>query len=91
VNYLILLNYFIFIFHIFLFPDPFYWAWLEQAKIPFSEYTRQRVLPQIDDPDFVRDLCLDLRKLFSVGFCVFYFSFKEFFIVFMITKAKIMI
>ena len=47
--------------------DPFYWAWLEQAKIPFSDHTCQKVLPLIDDPDFVRDLCMELRKLFLVG------------------------
>lgn len=46
--------------------DPFYWAWLDQAKIPFSEQSRQKVLPLIDDPDFVRDLCMELRKLFRV-------------------------
>uniref|UniRef100_A0A914UL90 Phosphatidylinositol 4-kinase type 2 n=1 Tax=Plectus sambesii TaxID=2011161 RepID=A0A914UL90_9BILA len=44
---------------------PYYWAWLPFAKEPFSEETIAHVLPQIDDTDFVRDLCEDLRKIFQ--------------------------
>ncbi|KFD69151.1 hypothetical protein M514_02969 [Trichuris suis] len=44
---------------------PFHWAWLKQAREPFSEETRKLVLPHIDDLDFVMELCDDLRKLFE--------------------------
>ena len=49
--------------------DPFHWAWLPQAKIPFSEEIRSLVGPHIDDLDFVMDLCEDLRHLFEVSLC----------------------
>lgn len=44
---------------------PFYWAWLPQAKQPFSDATRDHLLHQISDLDFVSDLCDDLKKLFE--------------------------
>ncbi|XP_072352610.1 phosphatidylinositol 4-kinase type 2-beta-like [Scyliorhinus torazame] len=44
---------------------PFHWAWLHQAKIPFSQETRDFVLPQISDMNFVQDLCEDLYELFK--------------------------
>ncbi|CDW60257.1 Phosphatidylinositol 4-kinase type 2-beta [Trichuris trichiura] len=44
---------------------PFHWAWLKQAREPFSEETRKLVLPHIDDLDFVMELCDDLRRLFE--------------------------
>lgn len=47
--------------------DPFHWAWLPQAKVPFSEETRNLILPYISDMNFVQDLCEDLRKLFKVN------------------------
>ncbi|XP_065352218.1 phosphatidylinositol 4-kinase type 2-alpha isoform X1 [Cloeon dipterum] len=42
---------------------PYHWAWLPQAKVPFSAETRELVLPQLSDPDFVEDLCADLYQL----------------------------
>lgn len=51
-----------------LFPlDPFHWAWLPQAKVPFSEETRNLILPNISDMNFVQDLCEDLYELFKVN------------------------
>ncbi|XP_043828820.1 phosphatidylinositol 4-kinase type 2-beta isoform X1 [Dromiciops gliroides] len=44
---------------------PFHWAWLPQAKVPFSEETRELVLPRISDMNFVQDLCEDLYELFK--------------------------
>ncbi|XP_055494109.1 phosphatidylinositol 4-kinase type 2-beta [Leucoraja erinacea] len=44
---------------------PFHWAWLHQAKIPFSQETRDSVLPRISDMNFVQDLCEDLNELFE--------------------------
>uniref|UniRef100_UPI00398EFE36 phosphatidylinositol 4-kinase type 2-beta isoform X2 n=1 Tax=Pristiophorus japonicus TaxID=55135 RepID=UPI00398EFE36 len=44
---------------------PFHWAWLHQAKIPFSQETRDFVLPRISDMNFVQDLCEDLFELFK--------------------------
>ncbi|XP_057403261.1 phosphatidylinositol 4-kinase type 2-beta isoform X2 [Balaenoptera acutorostrata] len=44
---------------------PFHWAWLPQAKVPFSEEIRSLVLPYISDMNFVQDLCEDLYELFK--------------------------
>lgn len=44
---------------------PYHWAWLSQAKLPFSEVTRELVLPQLSDQNFVQDLCDDLYQLFK--------------------------
>ncbi|XP_064367414.1 phosphatidylinositol 4-kinase type 2-beta [Dromaius novaehollandiae] len=44
---------------------PFHWAWLSQAKAPFSQETRDLVLPRISDMNFVQDLCEDLYELFK--------------------------
>lgn len=44
---------------------PYHWAWLSQAKIPFSKETRDLILPQISDMNFVQDLCDDLYELFK--------------------------
>ena len=46
--------------------DPFYWAWLAQAKVPFSQDIRDLVLPKLTDPAFTRDLEEDLYELFKV-------------------------
>lgn len=46
--------------------DPFHWAWLPQAKVPFSQETRDLVLPRISDMNFVQDLCEDLYEMFKV-------------------------
>lgn len=47
-------------------PDPFYWAWLAQAKVPFSQEIRDLVLPKLSDPNFIKDLEEDLYELFKV-------------------------
>lgn len=47
-------------------PDPFYWAWLSQAKVPFSQEIRELVLPKLSDPNFIKDLEEDLYELFKV-------------------------
>ncbi|KAK4880101.1 hypothetical protein RN001_008247 [Aquatica leii] len=44
---------------------PYHWAWLPQAKIPFSRETRELVLPLLGDMNFVQDLCDDLHLLFK--------------------------
>ncbi|KAJ8262309.1 hypothetical protein GJAV_G00165010 [Gymnothorax javanicus] len=44
---------------------PFHWAWLPQAKLPFSQETRDLVLPRIADMNFVQDLCEDLQEMFQ--------------------------
>nr|XP_044986292.1 phosphatidylinositol 4-kinase type 2-beta isoform X2 [Jaculus jaculus] len=44
---------------------PFHWAWLPQAKVPFSEEIRNLILPYISDMNFVQDLCEDLYELFK--------------------------
>ncbi|MGH0145079.1 UNVERIFIED_CONTAM: hypothetical protein FKN15_028816 [Acipenser sinensis] len=51
----------------FLLPiaDPFYWAWLAQAKVPFSQEIKDLVLPKISDPNFIKDLEEDLYELFK--------------------------
>jgi hypothetical protein len=46
---------------------PYHWAWLPQAKVPFSKETRELVLPQLSDMNFVQDLCDDLYVLFKVS------------------------
>lgn len=44
---------------------PYHWAWLPSAKVPFSSETRDLVLPQLSDMNFVQDLCDDLYDLFK--------------------------
>ncbi|XP_018421645.1 PREDICTED: phosphatidylinositol 4-kinase type 2-beta isoform X1 [Nanorana parkeri] len=44
---------------------PFLWVWLPQAKVPFSQETRDLILPRISDMNFVQDLCEDLHELFK--------------------------
>lgn len=44
---------------------PYHWAWLPQAKVPFSEEIKELVLPQLSDMNFVQDLCDDLYDLFK--------------------------
>lgn len=48
--------------------DPFHWAWLPQAKVPFSQETRDLVLSRLSDMNFVQDLCEDLYEMFKVRF-----------------------
>lgn len=45
---------------------PFHWAWLPQAKIPFSEDIKSLVLPLISDMNFVQhEICDEIQRLFS--------------------------
>lgn len=49
---------------------PYHWAWLPQAKIPFSKDLKDQVLPLLSSAEFVDTLCEDLRELFMVSDCV---------------------
>lgn len=44
---------------------PYHWAWLPQAKVPFSKDIKDLVLPLLADMNFVQDLCDDLYLLFK--------------------------
>ncbi|XP_055715291.1 phosphatidylinositol 4-kinase type 2-alpha isoform X1 [Phlebotomus papatasi] len=44
---------------------PYHWAWLQQAKIPFSQEIKDLVLPLLSDFNFVEELCNDLFQLFK--------------------------
>ncbi|KAK7578188.1 hypothetical protein V9T40_010393 [Parthenolecanium corni] len=44
---------------------PYHWAWLPQAKIPFSDDIREHVLPLLSDMNFVQEMCDDLYQLFK--------------------------
>uniref|UniRef100_T1IIS3 Phosphatidylinositol 4-kinase type 2 n=1 Tax=Strigamia maritima TaxID=126957 RepID=T1IIS3_STRMM len=44
---------------------PFHWAWLPQARVPFSDEIRDLILPQLSDMNYVQDLCDDLFELFK--------------------------
>uniref|UniRef100_A0A3Q3F7P3 Phosphatidylinositol 4-kinase type 2 n=1 Tax=Labrus bergylta TaxID=56723 RepID=A0A3Q3F7P3_9LABR len=44
---------------------PFHWAWLPQAKVAFSQETRDLVLSRLSDMNFVQDLCEDLYEMFK--------------------------
>lgn len=46
---------------------PYHWAWLPQAKIPFSKELCDQVLPHLSSADFVDSLCEELRELFMVS------------------------
>ena len=50
-----------------IFTDPYHWAWLSQAKIPFSQEIKDLVLPQLSDMHFVQDLCDELYELFKAS------------------------
>lgn len=44
---------------------PYHWAWLPQAKLPFSDHTKELVLPLLSDMNFVQELCEELYVLFK--------------------------
>jgi phosphatidylinositol 4-kinase type 2 len=44
---------------------PYHWAWLPQAKIPFSQEIKDLVLPLLSDLNFVEELCTELNELFK--------------------------
>ncbi|XP_037111565.1 phosphatidylinositol 4-kinase type 2-beta [Syngnathus acus] len=43
---------------------PFHWAWLPQAKVAFSQETKELVLSRLSDMNFVQDLIEDLYEMF---------------------------
>lgn len=45
---------------------PYHWAWLPQAKVPFSQEIVDQVLPQLSDQNFVEELSMELYELFRV-------------------------
>ena len=59
---------------VFVAVDPYHWAWLQQARIPFSTEIQELVLPQLSDMNFVQELCDDLYELFKV-WTLQYFNF----------------
>ena len=46
--------------------DPYQWVGLSIAQRPFSDEIVNKVLPLVDNTDFVRELGNDLRKIFEV-------------------------
>ncbi|XP_058117267.1 phosphatidylinositol 4-kinase type 2-alpha isoform X2 [Anopheles ziemanni] len=44
---------------------PYHWAWLPQAKQPFSQDIKDLVLPSLSDPNFCEELCNELYELFK--------------------------
>ncbi|CAF1333960.1 unnamed protein product [Adineta steineri] len=45
---------------------PFHWAWLQFAKIPFSEEIKSLILPSLSDMNYVQhEICDDIQRLFS--------------------------
>jgi len=44
---------------------PYHWAWLQQAKIPFSQEIIDSILPVLSDMNFVEELCNELYELFK--------------------------
>lgn len=44
---------------------PYHWVWLPQAKVPFSEATKDLVLPLLSHMNFVQELCDDLYTLYK--------------------------
>lgn len=45
---------------------PYHWAWLPQAKVPFSQNIKDLLLPSLSDLTFVEELCTELYELFKV-------------------------
>ncbi|XP_064382923.1 phosphatidylinositol 4-kinase type 2-beta-like [Halichondria panicea] len=44
---------------------PFYWAWLDMAKVPFSDNIAECVLDNLKDVQFIQSLIDDLREVFK--------------------------
>lgn len=44
---------------------PYHWAWLPQAKVPFSKDIKDQILPLLSDQNFVEELCIELYELFK--------------------------
>lgn len=47
--------------------DPFQWADLPMAKVPFSDDIIFTVLDKLKSDDFVQDMVADLKNLFKVS------------------------
>ena len=45
---------------------PYHWVWLPYSKIPFSQETRDQILPLISDMSFVEEICKELETLFRI-------------------------
>ncbi|BFY98163.1 hypothetical protein BsWGS_01203 [Bradybaena similaris] len=45
---------------------PYHWAWLPQAKVPYSKNIQDLLLPKLTDKMFVQGLHNDLRILFKI-------------------------
>lgn len=50
---------------------PYHWAWLPQAKVPFSRDIVEQVLPLLSDQNFVEELSGELYELFRVRVAFF--------------------
>eukprot|EP00128_Syssomonas_multiformis_P018432 Colp12_sorted_trinity150504_noHs@12420 len=44
---------------------PYHWAWLPQAKVPFSDAICEYLLPKLEDENFVDALCEELYVIFK--------------------------
>lgn len=55
--------------------DPYHWAWLPQAKVPFSQETKDLVLPKLSDMNFVQQIVNELYELFKVNVYLFMFYY----------------
>ncbi|XP_052565976.1 uncharacterized protein LOC120419224 [Culex pipiens pallens] len=44
---------------------PYHWAWLPQAKNPFSQDIKDLILPSLSDQNFVEEMCNELYELFK--------------------------
>lgn len=49
----------------YFYSDPYHWAWLTQAKIPFSQEIKDLVLPKLSDMNFVQEICNELYEVFK--------------------------
>lgn len=56
---------------------PYHWAWMPQARLPFSQEIKDLVQPRISDMNFVQCLCDDLYELFKIDKGFDYPSFHK--------------
>ena len=66
---------------------PYHWAWLPQAKIPFSNRLKERLLPLLSSTEFVDAMVDELRELFMVSHVVR--RQRGFVLISMVTCSKI--
>lgn len=60
---------------------PYHWAWLPQAKIPFSKDIKDQVLPLLSDMNFVEELCTELYELFKVNIWLIEVQLRRLFLI----------